>query len=118
MGLEGVKVGDEVFHVHGYWNREPIATMVRITDIGRRSITTTGCDWSPYKFDKKTGYGNAKTPGRIYRSEAEYVEEKRRGKAWADTHRAILSMTTYQVALSVETIQQVRALLGLPAWEG
>jgi hypothetical protein len=117
MGLEGVKVGDEVFHVESRWGRTTTA-VVAITDIGRRSITTTGCDWSPYKFHKKTGYGTAKTPGRIYRSESEYVEEQRRRRAWVDTHRAISSMTTYQDALSLDTIQQVRALLGLPAWEG
>ena len=111
MGLEGVKVGDEVFHV---WNESYPGSVVRVVSIGRQSITVK----DGHKFNRVTGYGNVGMPGRIYPSEAAYAEHVRTQSAWVDTCQRITRFGFTSEGLPLDTIQQVRALLGLPAWEG
>jgi Tfp pilus assembly protein PilW len=110
MGLEGVKVGDEVFHV---WNESYPGSVSQVAHVGRQSITTR----SGHKFNRVTGYGNVGTPGRIYSSEAAYAEHVRTQSAWNDTRWRITRFDFKSEGMTLDTIQQVRALLGLPAWE-
>lgn len=109
MGLEGVKVGDDVFHV---WNESYPGSVSQVAHVGRQSITTR----SGHKFNRVTGYGNVGTPGRIYFSKAAYAEHVRTRAAWADTYSRLCYGPP--AGMTLDTIQQVRALLGLPAWEG
>jgi hypothetical protein len=109
--LEGVKVGDEVFHV---WNEVYPGSVVNVAAIGRQSITVQ----NGHKFSRVTGYGNIGTPGRIYPSKAAYIEHVRVQGAWTDTRQRITRFDFQSEGLSISNVQQVRALLGLPAWEG
>lgn len=109
MGLEGVKVGDDVWHV---WSDHHDGASITVRTVGRRWATVSG----GWRFDIKTGWGDDRTRGRFYVSENAYVETRRQRAAWWDTHNRLHPHMGEH--LSLETIQQVRALLGLPAWEG
>jgi hypothetical protein len=109
MSLEGVKVGDEVWHK---WSDHHRGGRTLVKTVGRKWITVTDGG----RFDPVTGWGDDKTPGRLYASEAAYVEKTRTRDAWWDTMQK--SHPNMGEKMSLETIQQVRALLGLPAWEG
>lgn len=109
MGLEGVKVGDEVWVVAAWRTLQGKAYAV--TSVGRKWVQTSAGS----RFDVETG-GDSTGAWRAYRSESAYQEQTRMEAGWVDTYSRLGFRPPSGMTLG--TIQQVRALLGLPAWEG
>ena len=85
---EGWDVGMDVFvavtlNVRG----EPQTRTAKITKIGRRWITVDDGGYKPTRFDAETRRidgGEYSSPGRVYESEAEYLETTLKEKLWKD----------------------------------
>ncbi len=108
MGLEGVKTGDPIYVVP---YARSVGQTYRVTSIGRKWVHV-GLD--AYGLD--SGADRSGSGDRAYRSEAEFRERRRIQDAWSDLDARI--GVRPPAGMTLETIQQVRALLGLPAWEG
>lgn len=109
MGLEGVKVGDEVWVV-AEWRAKP-GRSCAVLSVGRKWVKAVGGG----RFEIGSGR-DASGNWRAYRSEAAYLEEARMEAGWVDTYSSLGYRPP--AGMTLDTIQQVRALLGLPAWEG
>lgn len=114
-------VGQEVFVVQDRSTRYGSTYHARITKVARRWVTVerVGVEskWLPaHRFDRETGQldgGGFSSPGRVYTSEAEYVDRK------LATHyrRQIRDRLYGEGRASADDVRKAAELLGIPLTE-